>query len=345
MLVVGRRQVSARMIDSNLPLGVVEHLRCNDLSGHGWPIKGENVYPTLRVAHCYQHAIKIQIGFFWVNIYCILLPFWWATRAMVVISPPAILTFPLDQRSDLLGMRWIDASDRGRRIPTITGYPTEFALYVPSGNVNFSLNMLVINHGWPWIDTWEFKIGCWRFILRYTTLLKGHLAAGDMTSAWKLLEDMEVSCPKLSWFGWESMLFSWSWTFSWWMEPGKLPFSHPYPTFQRQPETSAVYPDLRTVNTFLRGCVKLGALENAEAGPFRVGGLLGGRWVGILEVFDVTQMAQSWPSVFFDTTHMLPKMTMSGILRTCKDIFLEVSTWCCHLQVTWPPTFGSGGRS
>jgi len=35
-------------------------------------------------------------------------------------------------------------------------------------------------------------------ILRYTTLLKGHLAAGDMTSAWKLLEDMEVSCPKLS---------------------------------------------------------------------------------------------------------------------------------------------------
>ena len=52
------------------------------------------------------------------------------------------------------------------------------------------------------------------------------------------------------------------------MEPGKLPFS--------QPETSAVYPDLRTVNTFLRGCVKLGALDNAEAGPFRVGGLLGG---------------------------------------------------------------------
>lgn len=54
---------------------------------------------------------------------------------------------------------------------------------------------------------------------------------------------------------------------------GKLPFSRPYPS---QPETSAVYPDLRTVNTFLRGCVKLGALENAEAGPFRVGGLLGG---------------------------------------------------------------------
>lgn len=67
------------------------------------------------------------------------------------------------------------------------------------------------------------------------------------------------------------------------MEPGNFPSVLP---IQRQPETSAVYPDLRTVNTFLRGCVKLGALENAEAGPFRVGGLLGGgRWVGL---------AQSW---------------------------------------------------
>lgn len=61
------------------------------------------------------------------------------------------------------------------------------------------------------------------------------------------------------------------------MEPGNFPSVLP---IQRQPETSAVYPDLRTVNTFLRGCVKLGALENAEAGPFRVGGLLGGGEVG-----------------------------------------------------------------
>lgn len=87
---------------------------------------------------------------------------------------------------------------------------------------------------------------------------------------------------------------------------------------QRQPETSAVYPDLRTVNTFLRGCVKLGALENAEAGPFRVGGLLGGGG------------GSDWPSrgrPFFLTRPMCSeKMAMSGILRTCKDIFLEVST-------------------
>lgn len=77
---------------------------------------------------------------------------------------------------------------KSRRIPTITRYPTEFALYVPSGR-SASCAEHVGNQ--PWMTHH------WQFILRYTTLLKGHLAAGDMTSAWKLVEDMEVSWQKI----------------------------------------------------------------------------------------------------------------------------------------------------
>ena len=58
--------------------------------------------------------------------------------------------------------------------------------------------------------------------VRYTTLLKGHLAAGDLTSAWSIIDQM--------------------------LEAGAVP-------------------DLRTLNTFLRGCVKLGALKDAEVRP------------------------------------------------------------------------------
>ncbi|CAJ1455442.1 unnamed protein product [Effrenium voratum] len=56
-------------------------------------------------------------------------------------------------------------------------------------------------------------------VVEYTTLLKGHLAAGNITEAWKLIDTM---------------------TEAW------------------------VMPDLRTANTFLRGCVKLGALSHCE---------------------------------------------------------------------------------
>ena len=103
-----------------------------------------------------------------------------------------------------------------------------FASYVPSGNVNCAED--VGNQFRDNVDT-EAKHEIIRrgimddhvlylivqkrprlFILRYTTLLKGHLAAGDMTSAWKLVEDMEVSWQSfillsffeafLIWLGW-----------------------------------------------------------------------------------------------------------------------------------------------
>lgn len=92
--------------------------------------------------------------------------------------------------------------------------------------------------------------------------------------------------------------------------------------------------------TFARWTPSCVAVWNWVLWRMRRQGLLG--WV----VYWGGGGGSDWPSrgrPFFLTRPMCSeKMAMSGVLRTCKDIFLEVSTWCRHLQVTWPPTFGSG---
>ena len=257
---------------------------------------------------------------------------------MVVISLPGILTFPLDQRSDLPGMRWIDASDRAAGSLQSLG-TLQSLLYMSLLETSIALNMLVINHGWPWIDTWEFKIGG-----KHPEV---HHPSERSFGCWWY--DISLEAPrryggflaKLSCFGWESMFFALELKCSWWMEPGNFPSVVPIlPNPRRR----------RCTLTFARWTPSCVAVWNWVLWRMRRQGRLG--WVvywggGGGSEFWRFLMWLKWPSrgrpfFFFDTTHVLPKMTMSGILRTCKDIFLEVSTWCRHLQVTWPPTFGSG---
>lgn len=91
---------------------------------------------------------------------------------------------------------------------------------------------------------------------------------------------------KLSWFGWESMFFSWGCKCSWWMEPGNFPSVVPRPR--------------RFTLTFARWTPSCVAVWNwvrwrmRRQWVFRVGGLKrGGRWVGILEGI---LMWLKWPS-------------------------------------------------